>query len=420
MVSNQVIAALHIENNEIRILVGQFFRDSFNVIAKHTAVCRGMDGIRIIDEGKAIDSIREATNAVSAMLSAPLKSVLLIIPAHRFKREKRTFDTLLPEHEVRYSDIRSLIKESYRSSVGHDYEIINVSCANYRINGITYPKIPLKEKGDILTSETDLICGDRLITYDYVKLVEKAGLKVMDICQDGFASCKEAAIFEQSLNSYMINIYLAGAHTVYSLICNGRLAAGFSSANGFNVLVKPIMDRFHLSYKDASRLLLRYGHIGQKEGEDRLINRWKDGDREMSITYNELQQAIAEASDKFVESIYSYCSNIVNYDNVSVIITGQGASLQDLDTTLEACFKKKVTCYCPETLGVREPKWAPLLGIFYEYKEVQQINETALSSVDMNVYAEHLLPQDNEEEGNSLADRFKSITEKLFTDDEEE
>ncbi len=420
MADNQVIAALQIENSEIRILVGQFFSDSFNILIRHTGICRGMDGIRIIDEARAIESIRTAVNEVSLKLSAPLQSVLLIIPAHRFKREMRSVDLLLDNHVVGYDDIRKVIREAYRTNVGSDYEIINATSSSYRINSISYPRIPLGEKGDMLSSEVDLLCGDHLITHDYVSLVEKAGLKVLDICQDGYGSCREAAIFEQSFNCYIVNIYISGSHSVYSLIYNGRLVAGFSVNKGYNSLIRPIMDNYHLSYREASRMLFRYGHIGQDSGEQRLINRWKDGDTEYSITYDKLQKCIKDASESFLYSICSYCHNIVDYDNLSVIITGQGASLQDLDQVLAQRFERKVTCYCPDKLGVRETRWSALLGIFYEYKENEKISETRKCSIDMDVYREHLLPDDEDpDDENSITSRLKSITDKLFVEDDE-
>ena len=380
-----------------------------------------MDGIRIIDESKAVDSVRNAVNEVSQKLSAPLESVLLIIPAHRFKREKRSVDLLLEDHVVGYGDIRSVIREAYRTNVGNDYEIINATSSSYKINSITYPRIPLGEKGDMLSSEVDLICGDRLITHDYVSLIEKAGLKIIDICQDGYAGCREAAIFEQSYNCYIVNIYLSGCHSVYSLIYNGRLVAGFSVNKGYNSLIRPIMEKYHLSYRDASRMLFRYGRIGQSEGANRLINRWKDGDTEYSITYDKLQKCIQEASESFIYNICSYCHNIVDYENLSVILTGQGASLQDIDQVLQQRFDRKVTCYCPDKLGVRETRWTALLGIFYEYKETEKINETRKCSVDMDVYREHLLPEDEDpSDENSITGRLKSITDKLFVEEEYE
>ncbi|MBQ6654035.1 MAG: hypothetical protein IJM79_00730 [Erysipelotrichaceae bacterium] len=421
MDDNQVIAALQIENSEIRILVGQFFNDSFNVLLRHTGVCRGMDGISINDESKAVESIRSAVNEVSVKLNAPLQSVLLIIPAHRFKKEKRSVDLLLEDHVVGYGDVRKIIREACRTNVGSDYEIINATSASYKINSISYPRIPLGEKGDMLSSEVDLICGDRLITHDYVMLVEKAGLKVMDICQDGYAGCREAAIFEQSFNRYVVNIYISGCHSVYSLICNGRLAAGFSVNKGYNSLIRPIMDKYHLSYREASRLLFRYGHIGQESGENRLINRWKDGDVEYSITYDKLQKCIQEAAESFVYNICSYCRNIAKFDDLSVIITGQGASLQDLDKVLQQNFERDVVCYCPDKLGVRETRWTALLGIFYEYKENEKIAESRKSSLDIDVYRQHLLPEEEDQEDeNSITGRLKSITDKLFVEDDED
>ena len=53
-----------------------------------------------------------------------------------------------------------------------------------------------------------MLCADKNLTYDLVRVVEKSGLKVGDIFLDNYASCYEAALFEQSFNNYLINIYM--------------------------------------------------------------------------------------------------------------------------------------------------------------------------------------------------------------------
>ncbi len=414
MASNQVIAALQIESNEVRLVVGQFYEDRFDVIAKESAYCFGLNGIRIMDSSKVANAIEGVVASVSKRIGATIKSVLLMVPGYRFKKEKRTFDVLLEKHVVGYEDIKAIFKDAYNASVGHDHEIINVTCANYKVNGISYPKMPIGEKGDILRAEVDLICADKMLAYDYLAAVSEAGLEVIDICEDGYASAKEAALFAQSYGNYVINIHLEGSHTVFSLLYNGRIVTGFAMDNGYDPLVKCIMDSFSLSYKDASRFLFRYATIGEDDGEDRLINRWKVGEKEYSLTYKQLQQSISEASKQLVEDFYECCKDIIAQDKVTTYVTGQGAALQGFEDALQKRFEKRVRCYCPDMLGVREQKWTALLGLFYHYREIQTVYQTTKCSVDMEEYKENLLNVDKDRSDKDLTGKLKSFTEKYL------
>ena len=416
MESNQILAALQIEENEIRIVVGEFYRDLFNIITRESIPCKGISEMRIVDEKTVINSIREISNTVSATMGTPLEKVLLCIPGYRAKKEKKNFDVLLPGRVVNYSDISNIFKDSYKVNVGNDYEIINAACAYYKINGIIYPKMPIGEKSEMLSTEVDLICGDRLMTYDYVSVVEKAGLSVIDICQDGFASCKEAALFEQSFNNYVIDIYLEASHTVFSLIYNGRLFSNITVNTGYDELIKPIMTTYSLNYNDARRLLFRYGVFDKPTGEDRIINRWGSKNDPHTITYNDLQKTMFESCEKMVNDFYSCCSSIIQQEHVSIVITGYGSSLQDLDKVLTEKFQKTAKAYCPDMLGVRESKWAALLGMFYVYKDNKMVRNTNVNSVDMEIYKANLIYKEDESVDDGLIDKIKTFTGKIFTE----
>lgn len=417
MDDNQIVATLQIEDSEIRVVVGQFYRGLFSIVAKSTVECRKTGTLQLSEEANYLEAIRAVCNDITSKLAVALDSVILVVPAYRFKRERRTIEHLLYNHVVSYKDINEIINAAYKTSVGPDYEIVNVSCGNYRINGITYPKIPLKEKGDILYCDVDIICGDKMLIYDYASLVEKAGLKIIDIVQDGFGACKEASLLEQSYDHYIINVHLEGNHTVYSLLYKGRLVAGFSDNQGYDNLVRPIMDEYGLTYKYASRLLFRYATIGKEDGENRLINSWKEDGVEKSITYNQLQKTIYKATVEFADMLYQFCSNILADEAVTVVVTGHGGSLRGLSQTLEAKFNRKVTAYVPDTLGVRECKWSALLGTFYILKEMQKIRKTVVNSVDLELYKQNLFPViEDKETGNHLTNKIKSIKDRFVED----
>lgn len=421
MEKNQILAALQIESDEVRLVIGEFYNDVLYIIAKESVSCKGLSGVRIEDENKVIEAIQKCSKLAEEKLSTPIEAVLLCIPGYRFKKEKRLFDRLLENKIVGVSDIKAILKDAYRVNVGNDYQIINISCANYKTNGIVYPKMPLNEKSEMLSAEVDLICGDKLTAYDYVAVVEKAGLKVIDIYQDGYASSAEAALFEQSFNKYVVNIHLEASHMVLSLIYNGRLIAGLSDQIGYDVLVKPIMKQLSLSFKDASRLLFRYGMIGQESGEERIINKWKNSDGiEQSVTYQDIQNCIYQPSLELVDNLYLFCSNILAKENVAVLLTGKGASLQNLQEVLSARFARSVQCYCPDTLGVRESKWTALVGMFYVYKDANVLNNKVENCVNMEDFKAHLIANKKVEveEEKNITSKLRNITDRLFVEKE--
>ena len=414
MSKNQVLAALQIENSEIRLVVGEYYNDLFYVICKECLACTGTNGIRFVDNNKVIESISAAVASASKKINAPIERVILCVPGYRFKKECREIKTILENKKVEEHHIIDAINESYNTNVGSDYEIISLLCSYYKLNGIVYPKMPLGENGEILNSQVDLICGDKLTLYDYVSTVEKSGLKIMEICQDGLAACKEAALFEQSFNSYVINIHLESSHTVYTLISNGRVTFGTSDNSGYDQLIKPIMNTFKLSYRDANRILFRYALIGDENGENRIINKWETDGKTNVITYNDLQKCLIEATNEFLAKICAYCLPINGKYQTNIVITGQGAALQQISEVLTEKFKRNVSCYCPDKLGVREHKWCSLVGSFDVYRDNKKFDNNVVNSVDVALYKEKIIDNNDSFKSNDVMNRLKIIADKFF------
>ncbi|MBQ1756786.1 MAG: hypothetical protein IIZ98_00455 [Erysipelotrichaceae bacterium] len=134
MAENQILAALQIESNEVRLLVGEVFNTRLNTLKQETVPCKGLDGIRIVDQKAVATAIREAVDSAASHLGTPIESVLLAIPAYRFKKETRTFSKVIDSGDGRisYNDIRDMYHKALTVNVGTDIVVANVTCNVYK------------------------------------------------------------------------------------------------------------------------------------------------------------------------------------------------------------------------------------------------------------------------------------------------
>ncbi len=87
---------------------------------------------------------------------------------------------------------------------------MNVGCIKYKVNGITSRKLPLGENCESFVMDMDLLlCPDRRPVYDYARCVEQANLEILDICLDSYAMAQEAAVFEQAIDRYVVQVDLS-------------------------------------------------------------------------------------------------------------------------------------------------------------------------------------------------------------------
>ena len=412
MADKQILAALQIESNEVRLTVGEIYNTRLNVLKKECVPCKGMDGIRIVEPKAVATAIREAASNVEKVLGVEIQSVLLAIPAYRFKKESRTFSKVIETSDRRITpdDIKDIYQRALSVNIGSDLEIINVTSSVYKINGITYRKIPIGEQCDVLEAEVDLLCCDKMTAYDYASVVEMAGLKIVDVCLDNYAVCKEAALFEQTMRNFILLIEFEKQHSLFSLIYDGKIITSENDNTGYEVLAKPIEEKYGLPEKYSLGLLMKYGQLNITEFTDRPIYSWTVNKVTKTITDRELYETIQESFNKLTADFASLCEPILQRDNVSVLVSGAGAELNGLDSRWSEAFNKQVSCYFPETLGARDAKWAVNLGLFYAYIDQQVIHQDFQSSIDVNQFQRNMNIRNNgEEKVEGLTARFKNI-----------
>ncbi len=392
MAEKQILAALQIESNEVRLLVGEVFNTRLNILVSETVPTKGMEGLRIVDQKAVAAAIRTAVDSVTAHLGTPIKGVLLAVPAYRFKRETRSFSKMIETGNRRITpeDIQDIYHKALSVAVGSDEEVINITSNRYKTNGIVYRKMPLGEQCDVLEADVDLLCCDKMTSYDYAAVVEMAGLSIIDVCLDNYAMAKEAALFEQTMSSYVLAVQLEKQHTLFSLIYDGKIISSENEALGYDSLAAPIGEKFGLPERNSLKLLLKYVQLDQKEFTNRPLYSWTINKVTSTVSDRQLYDAVKQAGEEMAGYFRTLCEQILEQDNVQVVIAGSGTDIQGIDRMLADRFNRPVKCYYPETLGARSGKWTVCLGMFYAYIDQTDLRPYSSSSVDVNAYMDNL------------------------------
>ena len=119
MANKQILAALQIESNEVRLVVGEIFNTRLNTLKKECIPGKGMDGIRIADPKAVAKAVKEAVSNVESHFGVAIESVLLAIPAYRFKKETRSFSKVIDsvDRRITADDNRDIYQKALAVNV---------------------------------------------------------------------------------------------------------------------------------------------------------------------------------------------------------------------------------------------------------------------------------------------------------------
>lgn len=411
IIMKQIYAALEINSQEIRILVGEYFNTRFNIIKLETAVCEGIEDYRIVNHEKVKESVSKAINDASKMLGAKIEKVILLIPPYNFKRYPLKVNVKTNNGYVSKADAARVIQNAMHTKIDNDLTIINAVCVKYTVNGISSRRLPEKEISDELIVDIDLLCADKILTFDYVSLLEDIGIQIMDICMNIYAICKEAALFEQTLNQNIVLVNVNHDSTELALLQKGKLVNAEILFDGFDSIVLPVQEKYHIAYATLSRLI-KYNTSYDKEYIDDAIYAWvADDGNNISINEQTLSNDVYLPLKKYIDKLVTSLKPILESHNTAIVVTGELASMESFIYLLSKECKTSVKAYFPDTIGVRDSSLTALYGSFFVYKDMVNIKDLKISSINLLEFENIVDRRSNDVEGESLTGKIKNLFE---------
>ena len=409
----QIYTALEISDQEVRLIVGEFFNTRFNIIKVERAGCQGFDGEKVTDPDAVAASVRKAAEHAGKMIASTIKGVILAIPSMGMRRY--SFKSTVPvegiDHTITVQDIRNAMKRAQNMEIDKNSALIQTVNVKYTVDGITTRRIPIGDRCNSLTVDIDLLCAQRHLAYDLVGCVEKAGLKVMDIFLDVYAVGKEAALIEQSVNKQIIILKMERNSTSFGLLRKGRLFTGTVLPAGLGNIAGVLTDQYGIEPRSAAELIKYSARLDSKVLSDNPVHIWSNDDETHTISEKELVEAVMPNVNIWLDLVQKTCEPILKAGETAVIITGEGGETHGLSQLLCEKLQTEVRTYVPDTLGARNACLTACLGLFYAYKDRLPITGYTDESIDMDAFIKAVSYREKKNEGNNT--REDTLTSKL-------
>ncbi len=381
----QIFAALEIADHELRFVLGEFFNTRFNVLKVERVDFDGINNLEIQNKKGLTEVIHRMLEDASAKVGVKIEKVLLSIPSKNARRVtvKVTVPVESIDHKVSVVDVKKALHKAMQTELDQTLVLVNAVCTKFSCNGITTRKIPIGEFTDEISVQVDLLFADKDLTYDIVSCVEDSGCSVLDISLDCYAIAKEAALFEQTVEQNVILLKLEQDSTTLAYLYDGKLVSSDVLHEGYGKFVYRIMDEYNLPIDIATRLCKFNGRVDIPQISTTPIYIWSKKQVTYTISEKQLYDSISENVENWCETIFGACKDLIEKRKTTVVITGEGAEIQGLDSKLRQFMNCEVKKYSCETLGVRSPSYSCTLGLFYAYKDQLEILGNSESSVNL-------------------------------------
>ncbi len=385
MARKEIYAALEIADHEVRLVVGEMFDSRLNILRVERAAGGGVEKREINDEKAVVAAIRKAAADASAALGCRIERVLLAIPSKRVTRVNQKVNVTIDDgtRTVRLFHIQSGYNKAITYRAADDLVLVNAGCIKYKVNGITSRKLPLGENCESFVMDMDLLYADKKTVYDYARCVELANLEIMDICLDSYAMAQEAAVFEQAIDRYIVQVDLSRSDTVLTLFAHGRLVRCIRVDEGYAHWYEELQRRFHLKDSACFRLLQNLFSADPQQNGDNVIYIESIDGQQVQVTAADVFSCCMERMHAWVRTISETCELIVRGGTTRYVVSGEGMDIQVLGELMKE-FNAPSSAYVPQLIGARQAAFTTTVGMIYNWKEIQQIRKDGRISVNHN------------------------------------
>ncbi|NBK96909.1 MAG: cell division protein FtsA [Erysipelotrichia bacterium] len=386
MQGKQLYASLEIAEDEIHLLVGEYYMSRFNILRSDCIKINQAINNKKIEKPQVVNAtITKLLNNAEKALSLKIKKVILCIPSVDVKCVKKRVNVAIEEgsRKILMSHVRNGLEKAVSYEKDSEYEFVNVGSIKYIVGGISSRTIPLDERSDLLTMDIDMLYANKEIVYSYVMCVEACGVSVLDICLDSFAMAEESATLENSMDKYVVLADLQKNDTILSLYYKGRLLECERLGRGYQSWINELHRRHRLSVSEAEAMLLENCFEEKGIYDDIVSYIWMDRDEQKQLTKKQIFETVSERVESWLNAINEMCEPIKDYGNSKFIVSGKGADIVGIGSVLKALILPSQV-YVPSNIGVREGKYSACLGAMYCTKKWQEIKNIKDVSIEYN------------------------------------
>jgi len=365
--NSEILVGLDIGTSQIKVIIGEVFDDSLNIIGVGTAASNGMKKGAIVDIDQTVHSIRNAVEQAERMIGMGIESVVVGINGNHIQMQPchGVVAVQSENREIGDEDVTRVIDAARVVSIPPEREIIDVIPSQFIVDQQDEIVDPRGITAVRLEMEGTIITCPRTILHNILKCVERAGLQISDICLQPLAAGMVAlSRDEKDLGVALIDV--GGGCSTVSVFRDGNLAGTSVIPLGGDTITKDLSIGLRTSTEEAEDVKRNYGHAFYDTASEEEAFEVKLIGSNAKETYNQLQ--LSDMIEARLEEIFVLAENEIRkmgYQSLpgGYVLTGGTMKMPGALELAEDIFRSSVRIAIPDYIGVREPQFAASIGI---------------------------------------------------------
>ncbi len=336
MKKSGIIVGLDIGTTKIAVIVGQRNEHGkIEILGYGKVPSIGVKRGVVANIDNTVQSIKEAVAEASAKSGVDIKYVNVGIAGQHIKSLQHRGSMIREDSEIEISqeDIDRLCNSMYNLNMNPGEEILDVIPQEFSIDGEHGIHTPKGMIGSSLEANFHIIIGQTAAAKNIYKCVRRAGLEVVELILEPFASA-EAVISEEEKDAGIVLVDIGGGTSDIAIFHAGIIRHTTVIPLGGEIITEDIKEGCSIIKKHAEELKVKFGSALARENREEEIVAIPGlrGRAPKEISMRNLASIIQARMEEIVEHVYYEIRNS-GYEKKligGIVLTGGGAHLKHI------------------------------------------------------------------------------------------
>lgn len=379
----QIITSLDIGSDNIKLIVGEMYKEELFVLASSNIKSKGIKKGLIVNEEEATNAIKETFRIVEDILGIKLTRVILTVPSYSATFVKSEGYTTISRDDMTVTgeDITRSLQASVYNRVSPNMELVSITPDYFILNEKEVVNDPKGKEAFKVSVNSILGIVPKKNIYPLITILENMDIKVVDLAFGGLSDYYEFKTKEMdSLTGAVINI--GHYKTEVSIIKEGKLKNVEVLEIGGRNIDRDISYIYDLNLETSKNLKENFS-LAHKENAStsEIIECITKNEEKIKINQYELSDLVHSRVREILE-LSKKEINLLTKDEISyIIVTGGTTEIEGFNSVLKEVFGKNIKTSRVNELGVRNNIYSTSLGFIKLYYDKLKFRERFASTI---------------------------------------
>ena len=379
----QIITSLDIGSDNIKLIVGEMYKEELFVLASSNIKSKGIKKGLIVNEEEATNAIKETFRIVEDILGIKLTRVILTVPSYSATFVKSEGYTTISRDDMTVTgeDITRSLQASVYNRVSPNMELVSITPDYFILNEKEVVNDPKGKEAFKVSVNSILGIVPKKNIYPLITILENMGIKVVDLAFGGLSDYYEFKTKEMdSLTGAVINI--GHYKTEVSIIKEGKIKNVEVLEIGGRNIDRDISYIYDLNLETSKNLKENFS-LAHKENAStgEIIECITKNEEKIKINQYELSDLVHSRVREILE-LSKKEINLLTKDEISyIIVTGGTTEIEGFNSVLKEVFGKNIKTSRVNELGVRNNIYSTSLGFIKLYYDKLKFRERFASTI---------------------------------------